>query len=137
MKGDNITGYTRKDEVMRALQEDRETTLACYNDGATREIVRFCYESMERELERLPQYVLESVVEQPKIYDVDKVIDQLEEEKEYANEDFEEYVQEIEPCLDAEYDDTFSQGMERAIKILKQEKETVEKHNRNTRRNAI
>lgn len=137
MKGDNIMGYTRKDEVMRALQEDRETTLACYNDGATREIVRFCYESMERELERLPQYVLESVVEQPKIYDVDKVIDQLEEEKEYANEDFEEYVQEIEPCLDAEYDDTFSQGMERAIKILKQEKETVEKHNRNTRRNAI
>lgn len=137
MKGDNIMGYTRKDEVMRALQEDRETTLACYNDGATREIVRFCYESMERELERLPQYVLESVVEQPKIYDVDKVIDQLEEEKEYANADFEEYVQEIEPCLDAEYDDTFSQGMERAIKILKQEKETVEKHNRNTRRNAI
>ena len=137
MKGDNIMGYTRKDEVMRALQEDRETTLACYTDGATREIVRFCYESMERELERLPQYVLESVVEQPKIYDVDKVIDQLEEEKEYANADFEEYVQEIEPCLDAEYDDTFSQGMERAIKILKQEKETVEKHNRNTRRNAI
>ena len=137
MKGDNIMGYTRKDEVMRALQEDRETTMACYNDGATREIVRFCYESMERELERLPQYVLESVVEQPKIYDVDKVIDQLEEEKEYANADFEEYVQEIEPCLDAEYDDTFSQGMERAIKILKQEKETVEKHNRNTRRNAI
>lgn len=137
MKGDNIMGYTRKDEVMRALQEDRETTLACYNDGATREIVRVCYESMERELERLPQYVLESVVEQPKIYDVDKVIDQLEEEKEYANADFEEYVQEIEPCLDAEYDDTFSQGMERAIKILKQEKETVEKHNRNTRRNAI
>lgn len=130
-------GYMRKDEVMKTLQEDRETTLACYNDGATREIVRFCYESMERELERLPQYVLESVVEQPKIYDVDKVIDQLEEEKEYANADFEEYVQEIEPCLDAEYDDTFSQGMERAIKILKQEKETVEKHNRNTRRNAI
>ena len=130
-------GYMRKDEVMGTLQEDRETTLACYNDGATREIVRVCYESMERELERLPQYVLESVVEQPKIYDVDKVIDQLEEEKEYANADFEEYVQEIEPCLDAEYDDTFSQGMERAIKILKQEKETVEKHNRNTRRNAI
>ena len=137
MKGDNIMGYTRKDEVMRALQEDRETTLACYNDGATREIVRFCYESMERELERLPQYVPESVVEQPKIYDVDKIVDQLEEEKEYANADFEEYAKEVEPCLDAEYDDTFSQGIERAIKILKQEKETVEKHNRTTRRNAI
>ena len=115
--------YLRKDEVMGTLQEDRETTLACYNDGATREIIRFCYESMERELERLHQYVPENVVEQPKIYDVDKVIDQLEEEKEYANADFEEYAKEVEPCLDAEYDDTFSQGIERAVKILKQEKE--------------
>lgn len=130
-------GYMRKDEVMRALQEDRETTLACYNSSEERAIVRFCYESIGRELEQLPQYVPESVVEQPKIYDVDKVIDQLEDEKEYANADFEEYAKEVEPCLDAEYDDTFSQGMERAIKILKQEKEAVEKHNRTTRRNAI
>lgn len=130
-------GYLRKDEVMRTLQEDRETTLACYNSSEEREIVRFCYESIGRELEQLLQYIPENVVEQPKIYDVDKVIDQLDEEKEYANADFEEYVQEIEPCLDAEYDDTFSQGIERAIKILKQEKETVEKHNRNIRRNTI
>ena len=130
-------GYLRKDEVMRTLQEDRETTLACYNSSEEREIVRFCYESIGRELEQLLQYIPENVVEQPKIYDVDKVIDQLEEEKEYANADFEEYAKEVEPCLDAEYDDTFSQGMERTIKILKQEKETVEKHNRTTRRNAI
>lgn len=130
-------GYLRKDQVIKTMNEDRETTLACYNSSEEREIVRFCYESMERELERLPQYVPENVVEQPKIYDVDKIVDQLEEEKEYANADFEEYAKEVEPCLDAEYDDTFSQGMERAIKILKQEKETVEKHNRNTRRNAI
>lgn len=130
-------GYLRKDEVMRTLQEDRETTLACYNSSEEREIVRFCYESIGRELEQLLQYIPENVVEQPKIYDVDKVIDQLEDEKEYANADFEEYAKEVEPCLDAEYDDTFSQGMERAIKILKQEKEAVEKHNRTTRRNAI
>lgn len=130
-------GYMRKDEVMKTLQEDLETTLACYDGKEERDIVKFCYECIGIELDKLPQYVLENAVEQQKIYDVDKVIDQLEEEKEYANADFEEYVQEIEPCLDAEYDDTFSQGMERAIKILKQEKETVEKHNRNTRRNAI
>ena len=130
-------GYMRKDEVMRTLQEDLETTLACYDGKEERDIVKFCYECIGIELDKLPQYVLENAVEQPKIYDVDKVIDQLEDEKEYANADFEEYVQEIEPCLDAEYDDTFSQGIERAIKILKQEKEAVEKHNRNTRRNAI
>ena len=33
-------GYMRKDEAMKTLQEDRETTLACYNDRATREIVK-------------------------------------------------------------------------------------------------
>ena len=130
-------GYMRKDEVMKTLQEDLETTLACYDGKGEKDIIKFCYECIGIELDKLPQYVLENAVEQPKIYDVDKVIDQLEEEKEYANADFEEYVQEIEPCLDAENDDTFSQGMERAIKILKQEKETVEKHNKNTRRNAI
>lgn len=130
-------GYLRKDQVIKTMNEDRETTLACYNSSEERAIVRFCYESIGRELEQLSQYVPESVVEQPKIYDVDKVIDQLEDEKEYANADFEEYAKEVEPCLDAEYDDTFSQGMERATKILKQEKEAVEKHNRTTRRNVI
>lgn len=130
-------GYMRKDEVMKTLQEDLETTLACYDGKEERDIVKFCYECIGIELDKLPQYVLENAVEQQKIYDVDKVIDQLEEEKEYANADFEEYAKEVEPCLDAEYDDTFSQGIERAIKILKQEKEAVEKHNRNTRRNAI
>lgn len=120
-------GYTRKDEVMRALQEDRETTLACYNSSEERAIVRFCYESIGRELEQLPQYVPESVVEQPKIYDVDKVIDKLEEEKEYAYEDFEAYVEETVPNLDSEYDDTYSQGMERAIQIMKEEMEEKSK----------
>ena len=32
-------------------------------------------------MEQLLQYIPENVVEQPKIYDVDKVIDKLEEEK--------------------------------------------------------
>lgn len=116
-------GYMRKDEVMGTLQEDRETTLACYNDEATRAVVKFCYDSIERELERLPQYIPENVVEQPKIYDVDKVIDKLEEEKEYANEDFEEYVREVDPSLDSEYADTFPNGIERAIKVIKEEME--------------
>lgn len=116
-------GYMRKDEVMKTLQEDRETTLACYNDRATRAVVKFCYDSIERELERLPQYVPENVVEQPKIHDVDKVIDKLEEEIEYASEDFEEYVREVDPSLDSEYADTFPNGIERAIKVIKEEME--------------
>lgn len=115
--------YLRKDEAIKTLRDDMETTLACYNDGATRAVVKFCYDSIERELERLPQYVPENVVEQSKIYDVDKVIDKLEEEKEYANEDFEEYVREVDPSLDSEYADTFPNGIERAIKVIKEEME--------------
>ncbi|WP_317347415.1 hypothetical protein [Blautia argi] len=57
-------GYLRKDSVMSALEEDRETTLVCYDDERTKEIVRFCYESMKMLLDGLPQYVPESLVEQ-------------------------------------------------------------------------
>lgn len=110
--------YLRKDQVIKTMNEDMETTLACYNDGATRAVVKFCYDSIERELERLPQYIPESVVEQKKICDIGTIIDKLEEEKEYANADFESYVQENAPHLDSEYDDTFCQGMERAIQIF-------------------
>ena len=50
---------------------------------------------------------------------VDQVINELEEEKEYAYADFEAYVNDVSPCLDAEYDDLFHRGLERAIKIIK------------------
>lgn len=33
--------------------------------------------------------------------------------------DFDEYVNEVCPCLDAEYDDLFHRGLERAIEIVK------------------
>ncbi len=120
-------GYLRKGTVINALRDDRETTLACYEGERERDIIRFCYDCMERELDSLQQYEPESVVEQPKIYDVDKVIDQLEEEKEYADADFEAYAQETVPNLDSEYDDTYSHGMERAIQITKEEMEEKSK----------
>lgn len=113
--------YMRKDEVNKTLRNDMETTLACYSGKQEREIIRFCYESMQRELDLLSQHVPENLVEKPKIYNVDQVIDKLEEEKEYASEDFEEYVREVDPSLDSEYADTFPNGIERAIKIIKEE----------------
>ena len=88
-------GYLEKSTVMKALNEDMETTLACYDGKGEKDIIKFCYECIGIELDKLPQYVPENVVEQPKIYDVDKIVDQLEEEKEYANADFEEYAKEI------------------------------------------
>lgn len=56
---------------------------------------------------------------QPTVYDVDKVVKQLEEERELAYADFDRYVEEVSPCLDSEYDDFFHRGIERAIKVLK------------------
>ena len=52
-------------------------------------------------------------------YDPDKVVEQLEEERELSYADFDRYVEEVSPCLDAEYDDFFHRGLERAIKIVK------------------
>lgn len=48
-------GYLLKSEVMEALREDKETSLMCYDDEATRAIIKFCYDSMEYELEQLRQ----------------------------------------------------------------------------------
>lgn len=56
---------------------------------------------------------------QPTAYDVEKVVAELEEEREYSYADFEEYVQEKSHCLDAEYDDYFHRGLERAVVIVK------------------
>lgn len=57
--------------------------------------------------------------EQPTAYDVDKVVEQLEEERELSYSDFDRYVDEVSSCLDAEYDDFFHRGLERALEIVK------------------
>ena len=37
-----------KNHVMREIQEDRETSLRCYEDKPTRDIVNFCYDCIEK-----------------------------------------------------------------------------------------
>ena len=59
------------------------------------------------------------VDDQPTVFDPDQVVEQLKEEKELSYVDFGEYVDEVCPCLDAEYDDLFHRGLERAIEIVK------------------
>ena len=56
---------------------------------------------------------------QPTAYDVDKIVEQLEEERELAYADFDRYVEEVDPCFDSECDDFFHRGIERAITIIK------------------
>ena len=56
----------------------------------------------------------------------EKIIEKLEEERECAYADFDEYVKECSPCLDVEYDNYFHRGLERAIRVIK---EMAKEHN--------
>ena len=56
-------GYLRKDMVMDAIEEDMKLTLMYCKDRASREIVEFCYKSIEREIDALPQYRIDNVQE--------------------------------------------------------------------------
>ena len=55
----------------------------------------------------------------PTAYDVEKVVEQLEEEKGYSYADFSHYINEYELSLDSEYDDFFHKGLGRAIDIIR------------------
>lgn len=50
-------------------------------------------------------------------YDVDKILKQLEEEREYSYADFERYAEEY--GIDRDHDDWFYEGLKRAIEIVK------------------
>ena len=56
---------------------------------------------------------------QPTAYDADKVVEKLEEEREISYADFDRYVKDYGLWLDAEYDDFFHKGLERAARIVK------------------
>lgn len=64
--------------------------------------------------------IIDLINRQPTVYDIDKIIEQLEEERELAFSDFERYAEEVDPCLDSECDDFFHTGLGRAIKVLKE-----------------
>lgn len=50
----------------------------------------------------------------------EKIIEKLEEEREYSYANFDEYVKECSPCLDAKYDDCFHRGLERAARMIQE-----------------
>lgn len=58
---------------------------------------------------------------------IEKIMEQLEEEREYSYANFEEYVSEKSPYLDAEYDDCFHRGLERAANIVQKAAKEYEK----------
>ena len=57
-------GYLIKSNVINALEEDMQDTMMCYKGKREKDIIAFCYESMERTIEELPQYRVDNVVEE-------------------------------------------------------------------------
>ena len=57
-------GYLRKDMVIDTLKEDMEDTKKCYEGYQEKELIEFCYNCMERVIDRLPQYYPENAVEE-------------------------------------------------------------------------
>ena len=70
-------------------------------------------------LSTMRYYMPKIINDEPTVFDVDKVVEQLEEERELSYADFDRYVEDVSQCLDAEYDDFFHRGLERAVKIVK------------------
>lgn len=57
-------GYLRKGMVINALREDMQDTQKCYEYYREKELIEFCYNCMERVIDRLPQYYPENAVEE-------------------------------------------------------------------------
>lgn len=56
-------GYLIKSNVINALEEDMHDTMMCYEGKREKDIIAFCYESMGRTIEELPQYWPDNVFE--------------------------------------------------------------------------
>ena len=81
-------------------------------------IKKFSYAEANTEEENtMCATVRRMVKEQPTAFDVEKVLEKLEEEREQSYEDFESYAEEH--GVDNDYEDWFFLGLVRAIEIVK------------------
>lgn len=81
-------------------------------------IKKFSYAEANTEEENtMCATVRRMVKEQTTAFDVEKVLEQLEEEREQSYEDFESYAEEH--GMDNDYEDWFYRGLIRAIEIVK------------------
>lgn len=81
-------GYLRKGMVINALREDMKDTQKCYEYYREKELIEFCYNCMERVIDRLPQYYPENAVEETRWIPISE---RLPEEEEYILLSFENY----------------------------------------------
>lgn len=81
-------------------------------------IKKFSYAEANTEEENtMCATVRRMVKEQPTAFDAENIIKQLEEERDYSYEDYENYAEKHD--MDVECDDLFCRGLDRAIEIVK------------------
>lgn len=56
-------GYLIKSNVINAVEEDMRDVMMCYEEKQEKDIIAFCYESIQRTIEDLPQYRPDNVFE--------------------------------------------------------------------------
>ena len=71
----------------------------------------------QKEIYETIKECMKAVEEQPTAFDVENIIKQLEEERDYSYEDYENYAEKHD--MDVECDDLFCRGLDRAIEIVK------------------
>lgn len=71
----------------------------------------------QKEIYETIQECMKAVEEQPTAFDVENIIKQLEEERDYSYEDYENYAEKHN--MDVALDDLFCRGLDRAIEIVK------------------
>ena len=80
---------------MGVLEDDRVGTMASYESKQERDIVKFCYDSMEHVLDRLPQYRPDNVYEDAKNTNVPgkwiPITERTPEDESYILVSFENY----------------------------------------------
>lgn len=81
-------------------------------------IKKFRYAEANTEDEKIMCATVRRMIkEQPTAFDVENIIKQLEEERDYSYEDYENYAEKHD--MDVECDDLFCRGLDRAIEIVK------------------
>lgn len=54
--------FLKKEEVLKALEEDMETSMMCYEDEHTQAIIKFCYDSMKHALDELRPHTIPRIL---------------------------------------------------------------------------
>lgn len=110
-----MSDFISRSALIELIQKDIEKTASFMN---TAEKYDGSFDKLYGQLNTLRNY--KSIISDiPTAYDVEKVVAELEEEKDIAYADFEKYANDYFLDLDEDVDDWYYKGLERAINVIR------------------